>query len=1319
MKRLQSLSYKTLFTILFFALAGIIFFLKIGGKTQKVSAAWWDDLWHYRKSIIVTNNTSFDAANIPYKITLDTQDLISTGKLQADADDIRIVDSNGNIIRSQVEKSTLNTAVTKIWFEATVKSNTTASYYIYYGNPSASSPNFETDIQSFSNTSTTTTIQMKDGFGYTTSSTNGGRVTDIRKNSTDLGVDGNINNSGSYPGGWWGTIPQTILNSTGPLFVEIVYGAGATGSYSAYESNIKVFDNGFAETRLFVTYNASGSENFYYYLAFATGTRNSVWINGSGTLVDQDADSGNLTEASLGQNWFGQRWTASGNYGGTIITKNNSDWVNGGTSTRASYYQTNYAYSKSFTAGSTRELRYAVFAGDGGLSEMTQKGANYGALGSTINNEEIGTAPIAYWKFDEGSGTTAYDSAGTNNGSISSATYISEDQCVSGKCLNYTGSAYVNLGNPANFRIQNNSVTIETWVNFDSLDYVNNTGKLIGFTGKGAPDTAPGVASSGFWFSYDNRNNRNSFTYTCFGNSAGGYSGGGNNFGGYNYTFNTNTWYHLAVTISNNEGRLYINGKQIGAAKTFSGLQLNNISDNLYLGRTSAGYHIGSQDEVKIYPYARTADQIKQDYNSRGSVNSSSTNLGIKSNTAPPLKSKLVAYYKFDENNGTIAYDSSGSNKNGSLSTGSSSPTWSNNGRFNKALSFDGNDSITLSNEIVSTSSIRINGITYSAWIKPTTISGTQKIFGQKPSSGYADLASGGLDISSGKARMIAYDDNIAYKYATGNTTLSSNQWYLITGVYDPSDQKIKIYVNGKFDGGETSITTFNRLISNDYNLIGSHNFSSSFFNGLIDEVKIYNTALTPEEIKQDYNQGSAIQFGQTTQNIGGTTTSLDYCIPGDTSYCAPPVAEWNFEENTGFTAKDTSGNNNNGTLGAGSSAPTWTVGHNNQGSALSFDGANNRLPLNTPINLNGNANWTVSTWVKTSYSGANPILSNKDGGPVYNDLRVYNSKMSYYHYNGSWINETGNKNIADGKWHHLTWVNHNNQTMDMYVDGVGDTLGVPSALSSNGPVNQIGRDWSVTSIASIDQVRIYSYARTPAQIAYDYNRGGPVGWWKFDECQGSTAFDSSGFNNHGNISIGQSGTQNSIGTCQIGTSAAWTNGASGKINSSINFDGSDDYITINDSPNIRFNTNDFSITAWVKHASNLNSIHRGIFTKGNTSTGGFSLYINYDTRKLRFINQNSITIDSNQIIADNSWHHVVASRNSNDLILYVDGKLDNSSPGYFSDLNLNNSATALIGLRDGNRYFNGQIDDIRIYNYALTDEQVKTVYNNGAVNFN
>ncbi|PIZ98963.1 MAG: hypothetical protein COX77_02920, partial [Candidatus Komeilibacteria bacterium CG_4_10_14_0_2_um_filter_37_10] len=76
---------------------------------------------------------------------------------------------------------------------------------------------------------------------------------------------------------------------------------------------------------------------------------------------------------------------------------------------------------------------------------------------------------------------------------------------------------------------------------------------------------------------------------------------------------------------------------------------------------------------------------------------------------------------------------------------------------------------------------------------------------------------------------------------------------------------------------------------------------------------------------------------------------------------------------------------------------------------------------------------------------------------------------------------------------------------------------------------------------------------------------------------------DWSGNANHGTLSIGASGTQNSVGTCSVGTSAAWTNGATGKLNSSINLDGLDDYIKVTSATGGILNPLDnLTLSTWV-----------------------------------------------------------------------------------------------------------------------------------------
>jgi len=200
---------------------------------------------------------------------------------------------------------------------------------------------------------------------------------------------------------------------------------------------------------------------------------------------------------------------------------------------------------------------------------------------------------------------------------------------------------------------------------------------------------------------------------------------------------------------------------------------------------------------------------------------------------------------------GSTWTDLSGNGNNGTLNGGVTYNSANGGG-----LSFDGvNGYVSLPNDIVTTSDIRANGITYSAWVNSSNTAAEQRIIGQKPSIGYSDLASGGLGISGNKAKMIAYDDNISYKSTIGNTTLQNNIWYFIAGTYDMSDKSIRIFVNGKLDGTPIAITTFDRLTANAENLIGTlHTTSTYSFNGVISSVGIYNRVLSADEIMQNFN---------------------------------------------------------------------------------------------------------------------------------------------------------------------------------------------------------------------------------------------------------------------------------------------------------------------------------------------------------------------------------------------------------------------------------------------------------------------------------
>jgi hypothetical protein len=175
-------------------------------------------------------------------------------------------------------------------------------------------------------------------------------------------------------------------------------------------------------------------------------------------------------------------------------------------------------------------------------------------------------------------------------------------------------------GSSATLNISGSSMSGEVWVKFNKLDYTTNSGSLIYLFYKGTPDSLS--PNNGIWFAYDNRGNRSSFSYTCFGNSAGGFGGGNNNFGGgnYNQVFTTGSWNHIAFTINNSTGSFYINGVQKGPSKTFTNLDLYHTGSSttgvVGFDSTPPGpspFEIGT---LRLYNRALSQQEISQNYNS-------------------------------------------------------------------------------------------------------------------------------------------------------------------------------------------------------------------------------------------------------------------------------------------------------------------------------------------------------------------------------------------------------------------------------------------------------------------------------------------------------------------------------------------------------------------------------------------------------------------------------------------------------------------------------------------------------------------------------
>lgn len=443
----------------------------------------------------------------------------------------------------------------------------------------------------------------------------------------------------------------------------------------------------------------------------------------------------------------------------------------------------------------------------------------------------------------------------------------------------------------------------------------------------------------------------------------------------------------------------------------------------------------------------------------------------VASPTAEEKSPGPVAYWKFDEGYGTAANNSGsgGSTYNATLASSTSTPIWSNSGKFSKALTFDGSDDYATINNNLPT----LTEGTLSLWAKRTGTSGTyQFLF----TDGGSQLEMCWLGVST----LSFYVNNVAVNTATASDL---NTWYHLVGTFSETGNFQRIYINGVL----ANSTTYQGDATTAVRYFGSR-AGSYPFKGDIDEVKVYNSALTEDEIKLDYNQSAALVLGTMGSNTSyeKQAANQEYCVPGDSSSCAAPVGEWKFEEKTGTTAYDTSGNNRNLTLG---NTPTWTIGK--KGAALDFDRGDYAYQDWTDFTI---SNHTIEFWVKArSLTGGWEDLVGTYLGTDLNRFHFYSgtSAISFYNIHGSCGSLSSGVVPVIGQWYHVAGVTDGTNAI-IYINGQRKNSGACTGSHTSTGVYLAGPSGE-TFDGQIDDVRIYNYALSTEQVKNLYNAGAAV----------------------------------------------------------------------------------------------------------------------------------------------------------------------------------------------------------------------------------
>ena len=636
-------------------------------------------------------------------------------------------------------------------------------------------------------------------------------------------------------------------------------------------------------------------------------------------------------------------------------------------------------------------------------------------------------------------------------------------------------------------------------------------------------------------------------------------------------------------------------------------------------------------------------------------------------------------------------------------------------GRIGQGMKFDGvDDMVNTGADMIGTGADSV-----CAWIYPKSIGET---------NGYIlDNAKARFYISS--ANTLGFTSNASTVATSAVSALSYNKWTHACATRNSDGTVTNLYINGVLSGtanqnsGTPAAGTTNVFV-------GNNSAGTRTFDGTIDDVRTYSRVLTPKEIQQLYTMGG----GKIAKTPTPTLTS-------------GLVGWWTFDgaELTSVTSTDKSGNGNNATRYNGATKGDGAVPVSGRlGQGMKFDGADDYVNNDSVSSSLNTSVGTFSAWVnfKNNQRAGNGFLyfGTDDTNNDMMEVLVYYTAGSYYFgidtkltFDSS-LSRRGNTVLSPNRWYHLVGMN-DGTNVRLFVNGIEETVSSFVYHASGGLENywwddissfdsvEIGRLGRLTAgdyfDGKIDDVRLYSRALSAAEIKKLYLMGGGkvaktptltltsglVGWWTFDgaELTSVTSTDKSG---NGNNGTRYNGAVKGGGAVPV----------AGRLGQGLRFDASNDYIDAGSPANLNFGTGSFSMSTWVK--TNAVGASKMAVSKSDTdavATGiGYKIYLGNAGRNWTFgvwDGSHNLVPSYTSTVQANRWYHVVGVYNSvsKTASIYIDGIFRNSSTNVnFTSTDIANS---LYMGRGAGLYWNGSLDDVRLYNRALSAAEVKKLY--------
>ncbi len=708
------------------------------------------------------------------------------------------------------------------------------------------------------------------------------------------------------------------------------------------------------------------------------------------------------------------------------------------------------------------------------------------------------------------------------------------------------------------------------------------------------------------------------------------------------------SWSMITAQYDGSTMKLYINNTQIGSLIIQDSISIKNANVQFGGDKFREHFYRGALDDIKLYSYS-ISDSLRSALYS--------TNNWPESGLFEQLSDTLVFSvpidyhlpFKKDDDDIRILP----SKRYYTLPSNRFSPTAS------SALQVGHEkDYYRYSDVYLGALDVIKTDMTISVWVYPTLM--------HKDTS----LVVGRFDYDSDNAIALSIlNNNTGFQFRLNDNIISSkssllmHQWNQLVATYDGDE--MKLHVNGELAVQEAILDSIN--VTKSDLLLGRN------FDGRLDELEIYNYALSTEDIREAYISGD---------------WRPKYRDNPDTL-----VASFPFYENRGGYGIDTTG---------------YITGHSSLNTFSDFDRFGNRsssyyfypgnyVNIKNPQSLKATQlNMTLGLWIKPE----SPL----NGESIFYSLTEDAEKSFYYIYSDSTsgkfgLNINGNRLVStdtlqSNAWQHIAFT-YNANHLKLYLNGVfQDSMAYQKTLPSESELF-LGTSEKYPNngfLGNLDDILIFNHSLSKNEIFDLAHQGGD-----FEPIQPPeiTNFMKLAFNNN---YLDSSKNDRNIHVVNTRFGLDRFN----KINSSLDFKQSSsvNYLEIysDDLLELEYLRDEFSMSIWVKPTGYINT--PTLLGYSGNQSDSFELYHgSYGSPNGYYLNFAGYFLRSNY---DKffDWTHLAITFSDRKLRLFQDGVLVDSTE-FNRGVHFANGNLSI-----GNRY-NGQLDEIRFYNYALTQQNI------------